>query len=360
MSGQPLRVLVVCPSWVGDAVMATPALKLVRERLNGSFIGGLVRPGIDDVLDGLGVFDEMHVEHAAGMMGPKRVAQKLRHRRYEAALLLTNSFSTALIARIAGISRRFGYARDARGMLLTESLLPQRRDGGGWAMVPAVDYFWRAATAFLDRGEGEEKLPSGPLLELAWREDDARVAQRVLEAADVDEGRPFAVLNPGGNKIEKRWPPERFAQVADWLAEQGMAVLVNGSPAEAEIVQAVCAASKGGAVGLPMLAERLDEGARPTLRSLKPLLAKARVLVTNDTGPRHIAVAVGTPVVSLFGPTDHRWTIVPTREDAPEAIVLADPTLGPDESANDFPQRCAIERIEVGRVIEAIERVLGP
>src|SRR5215510_6804988 len=92
----PLRLLVVCPSWVGDAVMATPALRLLRDSLKGSFIGGLVRPGIDQVLSGTGFFDQVHVERSRGVMGPKRVAAAVRPMRYDTALLLTNSFSTAL------------------------------------------------------------------------------------------------------------------------------------------------------------------------------------------------------------------------------------------------------------------------
>src|SRR5690606_10042645 len=94
-----LRLLVVCPSWVGDAVMATPALRLVRERMPGIYIGLLAKPGIDEVLAGLGTFDEVHVARGSGVMGPKFVAAKVRPRRYDTALLLTNSFSTALIAR---------------------------------------------------------------------------------------------------------------------------------------------------------------------------------------------------------------------------------------------------------------------
>jgi len=95
-----------------------------------------------------------------------------------------------------------------------------------------------------------------------------------------------------------------------------------------------------------------------TLGSLKAITARARVLVTNDTGPRHIALAMGTPVVTLFGPTDHRWTIVPTQPGAPESIVLADPTLPADQSANDHPDRCSVDRIELSRVESAVDDVL--
>src|ERR1043165_5228089 len=114
------------PSWVGDAVMATPALRLIRAGPPGAFIGALVRPGIDQVLAGTNFFDEVHVEAAAGVMGPKHAAAKVRPRRYDTALLFTNSFSTALIVRVAGIPRRIGYARDARSLLLTDRLLAPR------------------------------------------------------------------------------------------------------------------------------------------------------------------------------------------------------------------------------------------
>ena len=92
-SAQTLRLLVVMPSWVGDAVMATPTLRLIRGAYPGIFMGGLVRPGIDELLLGAKFFDELHVARPMGVMGPKFGAAKVRPRRYDTALLLTNSFS---------------------------------------------------------------------------------------------------------------------------------------------------------------------------------------------------------------------------------------------------------------------------
>ena len=93
-----------------------------------------------------------------------------------------------------------------------------------------------------------------------------------------------------------------------------------------------------------------------TIAALKPLLRDARLLVTNDTGPRHIAAALGTPVVSLFGPTDRRWTTIPFDD---EIALDADPTLPEEEVANDHPDRCAIDRIDPGRVTDACDRLLA-
>jgi len=360
---RPLRLLVVMPSWVGDAVMATPALRLLRDAIPGATIGGLMRPGIDQVLAGLDSLDELHVFRPQGMMAPKRGANLVRPRRYDTALLLTNSFSTALITRLAFIGRRVGYDRDGRGMLLTQKLRAPKRPDGSWAIIPAVTYYHHAAAALLDPSAPELEapaldradrvdlpLPAGTRMELACTERDEAAAADLFTRAALDPGAPYAVLNPGGNDELKRWPTDRFAALADHLAgAHGVRIFVAGSPAEAGLGRAIAERASCNVTALP------DLGL--TLGALKPILARARLLVTNDTGPRHIAAALGTPVVSLFGPTDARWTTIPFKR---EAVVLADPDLPPGESANDHPSRCAITRISTERVVEAANGLLTP
>lgn len=357
---RPSRFLVVLPSWVGDAVMATPTLRILREALPGALIGALMRPGIDEVLAGLDLFDQAHVDRAAGMMGPKRVAAKLRLARYDAALILTNSFSTALIARLAAIPRRVGYARDGRAMLLTDGLpAPRRRDvepysrsstrPGAWAPVPAVEYYHRLATFFLESIDLGAP-PPGPL-ELAVTPEQEAAAEQILGRASIDTQRPIALLNPGANDPAKRWPADRFARLADHLASaRNMSILIAGSPGEAGLARDIASrcAPETAPARLP------DLGV--TLGALKGIIRRCALLVTNDTGPRHIGAAFSTPTVALFGPTDHRWT---TLRGAPERIILADPTLPEEEVANDHPDRCAIERIELQQVIDAAESLLG-
>ena len=180
MADRPLRLLVVLPSWIGDAVMATPALRLLRETLPGTFIGALARPGIDQILAG-DLIDEMHVDRARGVMGPKLVAGKLRPRRYDAALLLTNSFSTALVTRLAFIQRRVGYDRDGRGILLTEKLIAPKRPGG-WAPVSAVWYYLNAARFLL--GEDVDQRPLG---EQWWTELPTVTERMTLTVTDDDQ-----------------------------------------------------------------------------------------------------------------------------------------------------------------------------
>ncbi|MFG0305412.1 MAG: glycosyltransferase family 9 protein [Phycisphaerales bacterium JB040] len=359
---KPHRLLIVLPSWVGDVVMATPALRRVRDALPGAFIGGLLRPGIDRVLGGSGLLDEMHVFRPHGMMAPKKAASLVRPRRYDTALLLTNSFSTALVTRLAFIPRRVGYDRDARTMLLTQKLRPPRNPGGGWRMVPAVNYYWAASEAMLtgelpelDTGpfDNAERapmiLPDDARMELGLTDEDRADAQQTLASSGVDEGEPIALLNPGGNNPAKRWPASRFSTLADWLAkERGLRVLINGSPGELELCREIASGADSDPV---VLAEHAH-----TLGGLKAICARASLMVTNDTGPRHIAAAFGIPLVSLFGPTDARWTTIPHDR---EAVLVADPDLDPSESANDHPERCRVDRIEVERVLEAVGRVLG-
>jgi heptosyltransferase-2 len=297
-------------------------------------------------------------------MGPKRVAQQLRPRRYEAALLLTNSFSTALITRVAGIPRRVGYERDGRGLLLTQHLTPDRRREvepfnrsntapNAWAPVPACVYYERLTRHFL----GASALPPGQMqaLELSVTGEQRLHAEALLRRAGVLDGagvvRPFAVLNPGGNNDAKRWPAERFAAVGDHLHERhGLIVAINGAPGERELTDEVCS-MLGAGVPHANLAEL-----GMSLGALKGVLSRASILVTNDTGPRHIAAALGVPVVTMFGPTDRRWTTIPF---ADEAELDADPSLPDEEVANDWPDRCRVDRIGVDRVIEACDGLLG-
>ena len=164
------------------------------------------------------------------------------------------------------------------------------------------------------------------------------------------------ILNPGGNNEAKRWPADRFARLADWLhTTHNLHVLLNGSPAESELIQQIQSLSTTDPISLPELGN--------TLGGLKAICKGARIMITNDTGPRHIAAAMGTPLVTMFGPTDPRWTTIPvvplSDGRASEVVLVADPTLPPSETANDHPERCAIHHIEESRVRSAVEFLLN-
>lgn len=328
--------------------MATPTLRAIRGAYPGIFIGGLCRSGIDELLAGSGFIDELHVARASGVMGIKRAAAKIGPRQYDTTLLLTNSFSTAMTVRVAGIPRRIGYDRDARGLLLTDRIEAPKRPDGAWAAISAVDYYWNIASRFL--------IPDAPtgargFMELGVSPAQAAAGDAILAAASIQPSDKVALLNPGGNDPAKRWPPDRFAAIADLLAARGWKILVNGSPAEAELLAALAGACRA---ATPVLLPGLGI----TLGSLKRVIQRANLMLTNDTGPRHMAAALGVPLVTLFGPTDRRWAIIPTRPGAPEIPVLADPTLPDHLFANDHAERCAMTKIEVDRVWDAVIRLI--
>ena len=348
------RVLVVAPSWVGDAVMATPALGALRQRLPGALVGVLAKPGLDAVYEGSGLFDEIHIDSRAGMMGVKRAAAKVRPIRYDTALLLANSLSTALLARLAGIPRRVGDGRDGRSLLLTDSMRaptradtpPFDRERSGrsrYAPRSACDHYMALVRVLLN----DPLIEPGPL-KLGLTEAQREAGDALLDRAGVGD-RPFVVINPGGNNPAKRWPADRFTDLARWLeSDRGLAVVVTGSPAEGGLAASIVAGA-----GLPT--ERALPGLGLTLGAVKRVLDRADLLVTNDTGPRHITAAFGTPVVTLFGPTDPRWTTIPF--DA-ERHVTAGHDLPSHLVADDHPDRCRIDRIDPGSVRAAIGALL--
>jgi lipopolysaccharide heptosyltransferase II len=365
----PLRLLIVLPSWVGDVVMATPTIRRIRDAYPGIFIGGLVKPGIDQLLSGNTLFDEIHIATPSGMMATKKTANKIRPRQYDTALLLTNSFSTALTTRLAFIPKRIGYNRDTRAMLLTDPIDPPRNADKSWKLTPAVDYYWNLASHLLEEDPVDWSihtpinckalplaLPSDTYMELGFSDEDQAKADDILDRAHISRDTQHAVLNPGGNNPAKRWPADRFAQLADHLSnEHHLAVLINGSPTESDLCDEIIDLANSTPISLPALGN--------TLGALKPIIAGAKILITNDTGPRHIAGAFGTPLITLFGPTDPRWTTIPIKPlsagSPSETIIVADESLPPDQSANDHPKRCAIEHISYETVRDATDSMLA-
>jgi heptosyltransferase-2 len=293
------------------------------------------RPGLDEVLAGCAWVDDIIAVDMKRIGGTVQAARRLRQARADAVLLLPNGLRSAVVAALGGARVRVGYKRAGRGPLLTHCLasLPGR------GPVGAIDYYATLAKFALGLDHVDTRM------ELAITEGQRAEAGRLLKAVP----RPFVVLCPGANRKAKRWPAERFAAVADELATRhGLAVVATGSPAEQSVVAAVIAATRTPVLNL------IDRGV--TLGGLKGVIAQARLMITNDTGPRHVAAALGTPTVSLFGPTDPRWTTI----DSPcEKILVAEPFLPAELVADDHPAGCVIERITVGDVLATAGQLLA-
>ena len=331
------RIMVVMPTWVGDVCMATPALGAIAShaRASGARVEGLVRPGLDALLAGHPSLDALHVSRMR--LDPAAVGRELRPLRtprIDAAVLFPNSWRSAIVARLCGARRVIGYARDGRGILLTHSIeAPDRRTA-----ISATTYYARLAAY----ATGESVHHAEPL-SLA-----VSGAEHAAAEAIISPGAPLLLVNPGANRTDKRWPAGRFAAASRAVAHAyGLRIAVTGSPGEAALVAEV--ASQCGGIDL------VSRGI--TLSALKGVMVRSALLLCNDTGPRHIAAALGTPCVALFGPTDHRWTS--PLPGAHERLLLAEPFLDDAHLADAHAAACAIERIAVDDVVSAANALLA-
>ena len=331
------RILVVMPTWVGDVCMATPALGVVAShaRASGARVEALVRPGLEALLAGHPTLDALHVSRMR--LDPASVGRELRPLRaprIDAAVLFPNSWRSAIAARLCGARRVIGYARDGRGILLTHSIdAPDRRTA-----ISATAYYGQLAAFATGL-----PVPASTPLSLA-------VAAHERAAADalVPPGPPLLLINPGANRADKRWPAARFAEAARVIAaSHGMRIAVTGSPGESALVAEVASQCEG----LDLVSRGI------TLGALKGVMARSALLLCNDTGPRHIAAALGTPCVALFGPTDHRWTS--PLPGARERLLLSEPFLDDAHLADAHAAACAIDRIAVGDVASAAHALIA-
>lgn len=293
----PDRILVSVPNWVGDAVMATAALAAIRRTYRNARITHLMRPYVADVLRGAGLCDEVVFWPDAnrGRSGPRSTTaliRGLRRERFDLAVLFTNSFRSALVARLAGAARRVGYARDARAWLLNDRLTPLRRNGD-YVPVPALDYYNEIARHLRCEGVGDR------LLLATTPEDEAALDERL---GPMDSARPLVVLNPGANYgSAKCWPAAHYAALSDALVDRYNArVAASLSPKERRIADELSAAAR----------RPLEIFVDPSLGlgPLKALVRRSDLLITNDTGPRHFAAAFDVPCITIFGSSDPAWT----------------------------------------------------
>ncbi len=292
------RLLVVLPTWVGDFVMATPTLRAIRLRFPDARTTFLAVPNLRGVIESGPWMDDVIVWPGAAEKSRAvrflALTRRLRAERFDLAVLLPNSFRSALIARLASVRRRVGYDRDSRGWLLTDRLCVPRT-GGRIEPHPICNYYGRIAEAL-------GCAQPGDVLELFTNAACEASVQRRLESLDICNGKPLVIVSPGASYgASKLWLPERFAEVADRLiAEQGAAVLITCGPGEQPIAHRILDAMTQAACVLdePLL----------SLAEFKAIIKRSQLLVCNDAGPRHIAKAFGIPVVTIFGPTHQAWT----------------------------------------------------
>jgi heptosyltransferase-2 len=291
------KILIRGTNWVGDAVMSIPALREVRRIFPRAHISLLVRPWVRDVYSCVDFADEVLTYDRAGVhrgwTGLWRARSDLSAHRFDLAILLQNAFEAALLTWLARIPRRLGYARDGRSFLLTN---PVTIDPEIRTVHQCFYYLGILSGAGLLGPRVWQNPGYRPSIQIGLRDSDRDSARTILRQAGVEQGETIVGLNPGAfYGGAKRWFSERYAQVADSLAERHCArIVIFGAPTERGIADDIARKMKY---------TPLVMAGRTTLAQLMGLIAECTLLITNDSGPMHLAAALGTPQLAIFGST---------------------------------------------------------
>ena len=366
-SPPPARLLIRGVNWLGDAIMSTPALARLREALPGAHLALLTHEKLAGLWEQHPAIDE--VITFAKNESTWHVARRLRAGRFDAALILPNSFRSALEPWLARIPRRIGYATHGRSLLLNERVA-QRADAvtmhkrsvaevralAAGQRAPATDFANRSTRPaahhvhqylHLAAALGADATPLAPRLQVS-AEEQARVRAALLGKAETAAGRALTWfgLNPGAEYgAAKRWPVENFIAAAQAIHKRtNCAWVIFGGPADRELAEQIRAA----------VPSAISVAGRTTLRELVVALSLCRVVLTNDTGPMHVAAAVGTPVVVPFGSTSPELTGPGLPGDPRHRLLQSNAPCAPcflRECPIDF--RC-MKSITVERVVAAV------
>lgn len=335
------RLVVRAPNWLGDALMALPAIGALRRHFRTAHLTVAAPSGVAALFD-----EDTGVSPDAVLRLPKtprEIRNALAAGQFDLGILLTNSFRSAWLMRRAGIRARWGVARSWRGPLLTRR--PMRLPTRG--VVHQAEVYRNLVRGFgIPCDDDAPRLRVRPATRAAGR---ARLGERVLD------GRRIAVLAPGAAYGQaKQWPPSRVAEVvARMIRDRDMTCVLVGAGHDRDAARAVEARLLTLA---PELAPRLvDLTGRTSLPELMGVLVHADVVVSNDSGAMHLAAAIGRPVVAIFGPTDERAT----RPLGPHAVLTAPAFCRPCH-LRDCPidHRC-MTRVTVDIVFAAVSRQLA-
>ncbi len=330
--------------------MATPALAALRAHWPQASLA-VAGPGhAKPLLAGSGLHDsliELPRRKVVGLAGLAASVRMLRKGQHDLAILLTNSFSTALVAARAGIPDRVGYGGGGRGWLLTHSL-PRGREAGYHSLpVPMVEDYFRVLEAVgVPRGSHRTVL--------GVTDEDDREAQEWLAQVGLEGEAPLFGIHPGSSfGPSKLWYPEKFAAVADALVERrGGKVVVFCGPAERGLARTIAGSVAGAATGHVVTAADVPLALGP----LKAVVRRLELLVTTDTGPRHFGPAFDVPTVVVMGSTDPRFT---NTNLARSLVVRSGVDCSPcQRKVCPIDHRC-MTRLEPLHVMAAVERLLS-
>lgn len=292
------RIAIFLPNWVGDVVMASPAIAAIHRAFPAAELLAVGKPYVADVLGAAPWFREFISFDKKGSSSQRllAVAGRLRRGGIDTAILFPNSLRPALAAAVAGATTIVGFARYGRGVLLSHRLEPARGARGSFVPSPIIDDYNRLAMAVGTPDPGRR-------MQLFTADEDEKGADDVWDRFGLIRRPRVVLLNPGAAfGAAKHWPDDSFARLARLLTHrQNCGVLVLCGPGERDIARRIADASRS-----PHVHSLGDS--KLSLGLTKALIRRSDLLVTTDSGPRHFAAAFDRPVVTLFGPTHIAWT----------------------------------------------------
>ncbi|MBI4707420.1 MAG: lipopolysaccharide heptosyltransferase II [Candidatus Omnitrophica bacterium] len=287
------RIIIFNVNWLGDVLFSTAAIRNIRRNFPDSYIACVIPSRCHHILKGNPHLDEIIIfdekDKRSGVIEKINFIRSLKEKKFDMAFLLHRSFTRALICRLAGIPVRHGYFTKKRGFLLSKKIPLPKKDS-----LHRIDFYLN-----LIKGAGFKV--GDRFLEFFLEDSDVKFVDDFLKKNSIGQDDFTVVLNPGGNWMLKRWPKEYWAELADRLIGGfGAKVIITGSPADMPLVAAIKKLMKNA----PVITCGVFN-----IKHLGALCRKAKVFVTADTGPLHIANAVGAKkIIALFGPTSVQVT----------------------------------------------------
>ena len=320
-----MKILIRATNWVGDAIMALPALRAVRKRFPDAEVAVVARPYVAQIYRDQQICDRLIAYDPSGahssLRARERLASELRGQKFDTALLLQNAFDAAWLAWRAAIPERIGYARDGRSFLLTRAVkVPEPGE------IPAHEQFYYLE--FLRRAGWIDALPKENFITLIVPAENRKKAGDFLLGEGARSNALRIAIGAGASYgSAKCWPPDRFADLANRLKDHtGADVILFGTAAEAAVTSAIAAR---------MHHSPIDLTGKTSIADLPALLSQCHFFIGNDSGAMHVAAAVGLPVVAVFGPTDPHGTAPVT----PRCSVVQEKTY----CSPCFLRRCPID-----------------
>ncbi|MBL7131106.1 MAG: lipopolysaccharide heptosyltransferase II [Candidatus Omnitrophica bacterium] len=281
------RILIVNVNWLGDVLFSTPIFKALKKKYPNSYIACMIPARCKEILEGNPNLDEIILfnERAEqkGMFAKLRFISQLKKKDFDTAFLLHRSFTKALIVYLSGIPERIGYFRKKRNLLLTKSIIPPDKD-----RVHRLEYY-------LNLIESQGIKVEDKSCEVFVSEADKEHIKNLLIENGISDNDFVVAINPGGNWNLKRWPKGHFAELADKLvSDLDVKIIITGAKKDIRLAEEISNLMK---------AKPIIFCGKTTLKQLAALFKKVNLVISADSGPMHIANALGAKLIALFGPT---------------------------------------------------------